>query len=413
MLLSRMSETGNLGSHTAYADLQSHQLSVINEDGNNASKEGSQADAIQSGDVNLSSFEVKLKDAPLSTGHKKNLSEQFDDVLNITTGGIPSVQNQEEKNAAEDDVPPTTSPSLPSQHEEETIPSEMIDPKHRFANPDHLTFDPAPEYSAQAPATLMPQSINNMYYTTSSHGLHYPQYHIPSSGDQYHQYIYPPQTYEFPTTSEASLSTYLMPPPPPVLTPSSTDSRKHRREISEHHPMAHRRTNTHGESESTKWSYERDHEQVDIIAPIQENQPSASPVAAPPSFSNGYYQGFFPVPGQYEGFFAPPPFNVSSSQSDSGASYNMGSCAPILEAFGQSQSLRTSPNAELLYPTQQYGVVGYRGYSYPATKSGDDNERYGSKPHHRKESSVGSFLATTGIFEGEFVKCLSLLSSVP
>lgn len=417
MLLSRMSESGNLGSHAqAYAEQLKYQEKLINE---STAKGGSPDDGSKSSDGSeLSSFEVKLKDGKTSSGHKNNLSETFDDVLNIRSGNTPP---------AEEDMPKISPPGSDNgtkystftapDAETEVVPAKDVEPKNRFANPDHLSFEPPAH-----PGVTSTVVQNNAYYPP--HGMQYPGYYAPHAGEHsYHQYSYPPQGYRYSSNEHAAPAAgYPVPPPPPVLTPSSTDSRKHRREISEHHPMAHRRKNTYGESESTKWSYaDRDNE-VDIMAPIQDNQYQASPNSdSPPAVDHPVYapQGYPPMP---YGYYAP---SISSAHSDSGASYNTGSSAPALPPYyGQSHSLRASPNPGPFYYGQQqhYPNEGYHGFdSYTTSlKSGDNDSHYSdshhrkqsslsaflamtdSDSHHRKQSSLGAFLATTGIFEDVF-----------
>jgi hypothetical protein len=388
MLLSRMSETpGNVGSHAqAYAEHLKYPEEIM--DQSNA-KGGidSQDDSSRSSDelAELPSYEVKLGGEKPSRGHKKNLSETFDDILNITTDSTS--KQMPELPPPADPAEDSSDPDLPQ--EPEVVPAKLIEAKHRFANPDHLSFELDAQSNLGAP----------VYHPTTSHGGEY----LATSGDVYHQYTYPPQLYQF--SSNGAPESYPMPPPPPVLTPSSTDSRKHRREISEHQPMAHRRKNTSGELEDTKWSYaDRDNE-VDIMAPIQDNQYQASPTTdSHPTINAAYFlQGYTQPPYGNGGFYAP---SISSAHSDSGASYNLGS-APLLAAYyGQSNSLRTSPTLGLYQSVVQpsYPYQGYNGYGAFTTglMPGDHNGNQYLDHHHRKQSSLGAFLATTGIFEEVF-----------
>jgi hypothetical protein len=377
MLLSRMSDTpGNVGSHAqAYAEHLKYQEEILDQS-NAKGGSDSQDDSSKSSDelADLPSYEVKLGDVKSSIGHKKNLSETFDDILNITTDTTP--KQMPELSPPADPVEDSSDPDL--RQEPEVVPAKLIEAKHRFANPDHLSFEP----TAQA---ISGASFNP---TTSRGG----EYHA-TVGESCHQYTQPSQ----------ATGSYPMPPPPPMLTPSSTDSRKHRREISEHQPMAHRRKNTSGELEDTKWSYaDRDNE-VDIMAPIQDHQYQASPASnSPPTISAAYFLQGYTQPPFGGGFYAPP---ISSAHSDSGAGYNLGSVPVLASFYGQSNSLRTSPNPGLYHSAQpHYPFQGYQGYDAYTTDlmpGGYDDHQHPDL-HHRKQSSLGAFLATTGIFEEVF-----------
>ena len=320
--------------------------------------------------IDLSSYEVKLNDAP-STGHKKNLSEHFEDVLNITSDNTTSWTDSTAKE-----------PVSRSQSEDEKISSVLTsEPMLRLPSTDHLSFDPS-------------GNPNKMHDSMSSDVTHNP------SSLQHNHSI---QTHQF-SSSETSTPGHLMPPPPPVLTPSSTDSRKHRREISKTHPMAHRRKNTNGELEKTKWSYDRNTE-VDVITSIEENPYKSSPSDSPPQVNgNSYFhQGYYE--GQY-GRFVPPQTYFPFVQSCSGASYNMGSGAVAPGAhYGQYQWFRTYANAEPVhstdqqYPPLQEDTERSSGSYRTSLNAGDGHGHVDIETSHRKQASLGAFQATTDIFE--------------
>ncbi|KAL3793048.1 hypothetical protein HJC23_003056 [Cyclotella cryptica] len=448
-----MSETGKLGGQAYAEHLQSQQRNIIDE---NTPEDANENRFLNSDNQeDLSTYKMKLEgDTSSAAHHRKNdLSKQFDDitisavVVNAPTGEETPATSKKQAEA-EDFAPPAVVSSSSSHREEKRVPvdtheyplssksrkssppkeiaSVMIsEPKHRFANPDHASFHPPADPSADTSSS----GVHNMYYSTSPFELHYPGYHGALTADHsFYQYNYPSQTNHY-YSNEIVVPTpaHLMPPPPPVLTPSSTDSRKHRREISDHvNPMAHRRTNTCGDSEPTK-GYERENE-ADVMAPIQENQYQVSPTdgaTSPhvaPSFPHGPIDHSYYFPGYIHppfGTFDPPPpplYNISSSQSDSGASYNTGSATPVL-AYAQTQSLRSSPRNDYHEATHSYPVQhsmshrysyheGRAYHEYEASsgrvKSADCDEADASSAHHRKQSSLGSFLATTGIFEEVF-----------
>ncbi|KAL7477332.1 hypothetical protein ACHAW6_003140 [Cyclotella cf. meneghiniana] len=446
MLLSRMSDTGKLGSQAYAEHLRTQQRNIIDDN----TPEDANESRLSNSDIgdDLSTYKMKFEGKPISAHHRKNdLSKQFDD---ITISAIePPVEEKvpasKREAGAENFAPSTVVPSSSDQQEKKRTPvnihehyspkpdkstkdvsSVMIsEPKHRFANPDHASFHPPADSGLDTTSS----GVHSMYYSTSPFELHYPAYHgALAAGHSLYQYHHPSQTNNY-TSNEIVVPTpaHLMPPPPPVLTPSSTDSRKHRREISDHvNPMAHRRTNTCGDSEPTK-GYDRENE-ADVMAPIQENQFQVSPTEGTtpphvaPSFPHGPIDHSYYFPGYVHppfGAFDPPPpplYNISSSQSDSGVSYNTGSAAPIL-AYSQSHSLRSSPRNDYpevthSFPMQhtishRYSYHEARGYhEYDAAaarmKAGDGHEDDGPSAHHRKQSSLGSFLATTCIFEEVF-----------
>eukprot|EP00956_Cyclotella_meneghiniana_P006065 scaffold7893_cov69-Cyclotella_meneghiniana.AAC.2 len=395
-----MSETGNIGESAN--DLSYQAREETNEGGNQNE-----------------TYETKLKDGPGSScvGHKKLLSEQFDDLLSITPQGVTNHSRLVENLGA---VATATSEAASQHDEKKPAAVETIEPKRRFANATHLSFEPPTESDT---ATTAP---NDMYHSTNN-GLSYPYYQLHSAGDQ--------------------AAPYFAPPPPPVLTPGSSESRKHRRELSEHHPMTHRRKNTLGESESTRWSYNNNEEVEDAISTIQENQDCAtrSDYTFQPTHHSYSLHGH---PQDYYSGFATIPI-VNRCQSDSGVAYaaqqqysfddssecqEYQSYTTSLKTGGQYESGSSSHHRKLsslsafmhqdhaLKPGDQFDGNGSNphhrtlsslsAFSFPeyaqnqgfqsyitSLKSGDQDDSDNSNSHHRKQSSLSAFLATPNLFE--------------
>ena len=358
---------GNSGGH-AYAGAESEMYSEKPELEDNQKELSQEIISQTSADTDVAGYEVPLKDGQSSNAHKRNLSEHFDDALNITTGESPPFDRINTKKSAPQDS-----------DDDKNHSTATPDPIYHFANQDrhgaHVSISPV---------------------VSKQHQL----CHVPAAADpSLQQYVYPTQPYQYPSSD--SVAFVPVPPPPPMLTPGSSDSRKHHRELSEHFPTAHRRKNTDGELENTKWSYaDRDNEE-DAISPVQEHHVQASSLDFPRPFEHSYYpQGYYPNGSA----FATHMYDVPSSHSDSGASYNMSSGPPLSETYGHSLSLRASPNHAPFYPDQQHsyerdsGGNHYAAYS-TSLISGDGYESDNPNAHHRRQSSLSGFLATPNLFE--------------
>ena len=387
-MLSRMSETGNIGEHVNNS--LSYQAREETNEGVNQNET------------------YGIKDGPGSSpfGDKKLLSEHFDDLLSITQG-ITDYSHQVENSGA-------ASSEATSQHDEKKPAAvETIELERRFANPTHLSFEP--------PAESDPIDM----YLSTSNGLSYPYYNLHSACDQaaYHS---------------------IPPPPPPPATPGTSDSRKHHRELSEHYPMAHRRKNTQGESENTRWSY-NNNEEVDVISTIQENQDCAfqSGYTCQPThhanslhgYPQEYFSGFTTVPivnrcqsdsgvtyaaqqqysfddsSEYQGYESFTTSLKSGGQNESDSNSDQRKHATDQESYTASLKLGdqfdgnySNPHHRTLsslsaFSFQEYAQnQGFQSYT-TSLKLGDQYDSDHSNIHHRKQSSLSAFLATPDLFE--------------
>ena len=374
MLLSRMAEdnNGTSGGHVYAGAKNQVYPEKLELEGN--PKQDSQDIISQTNiDSDVAGYDVPLKNGQSSTGHKKNLSEHFDDALNITTGESPILDSATTKKLA---------PHTSDKEKQYSTVTATSDPHYYVANQDQLGAIPS-SVGGDVHISVSP--------VVSKQQLH----HIPAAGGaSLQQYSYPPQPFQYPSSnSTAFFPAYSVPPPPPTLTPGSSDSRKHHRELSEHFPTAHRRKNTNGELENTKWSYaDEDDDEIHV----QESSPDA-----PLPFEHSYYPpGYYP----HGGVFATQTYDVPSSHSDSGASYNMGSGPPLSATYGHSLSLRASPNHEPFYSGHQYSYGRDRDENHYAAyitsmNAADGYDSDDPNAHHRHQSSMSGFLATPNLFE--------------